>query len=80
MEWLFPGSFCVLLTASLALDIFILWALLGGTSSFSPTDSSKAWSAPPWFPWSIACTVPPASLRAPPEALLAPCYLYHIPC
>ena len=30
MEWLFLGGFCALLTASLALDIFILWALLGG--------------------------------------------------
>ncbi|MBR2489879.1 MAG: sodium:proton antiporter [Ruminiclostridium sp.] len=30
MEWLFLGGFCALLTASLALDFFILWALLGG--------------------------------------------------
>ena len=33
----------------------------------------------PLIPWSIAGTVPLASLGAPPEAMLAACYLYLIP-
>ena len=65
-------SLAIMLSHSLCEEDFTDWDLAIGMENTVVVIA-------PLIPWSIAGTVPLASLGAPPAALLAACYLYLIP-